>query len=173
MQPASAPASLEELEAIRAQRDAADEARKEVESELEVLRERLAAIKADNEAVPDTHDWDEDKTRKLIIDLGLQSAGWQLDGAQDREYQLTGMPNNTGIGYADYVLWGDDGKPLAVVEAKKTTVDPEAGGLTGHRRSRGAELLSAPQAQTFRNSSSLASRSDVLAAPAVNATRST
>ena len=37
------------------------------------------------------------------------------------------MPNKTGIGYADYVLWGDDGKPLAVVEAKKTTVDPEAG----------------------------------------------
>ena len=37
------------------------------------------------------------------------------------------MPNNSGIGYADYVLWGDDGKPLAVVEAKKTTIDPEVG----------------------------------------------
>ena len=127
VEPASVPASVEELDALKTQRDAAEEARKEVESELEVLRERLAAIKADNEAVPDTHDWNEDKTRKLIIDLGLQSAGWQLDGAQDREYQITGMPNNTGIGYADYVLWGDDGKPLAVVEAKKTTVDPEAG----------------------------------------------
>ena len=127
MEPASAPASVEELDALKTQRDAAEEARKEVESELEVLRERLAAIKADNAAVPDTHDWNEDKTRKLIIDLGLQSAGWPLDRAQDREYQLTGMPNDTGIGYADYVLWGDDGKPLAVVEAKKTTVDPEAG----------------------------------------------
>ena len=127
VEPASVPASVEELDALKTQREAAEEARKEVESELEVLRERLAAIKADNEAVPDTHDWNEDKTRKLIIDLGLQSAGWPLDRAQDREYQLTGMPNNTGSGYADYVLWGDDGKPLAVVEAKKTIVDPEAG----------------------------------------------
>ena len=37
------------------------------------------------------------------------------------------MPNASGLGYADYVLWGDDGKPLAVVEAKKTTVDPAKG----------------------------------------------
>ena len=37
------------------------------------------------------------------------------------------MPNASGLGYADYVLWGDDGKPLAVVEAKKTTVDPAVG----------------------------------------------
>lgn len=106
---------------------AAEEARKEVESELEALRERLAAIKAENEAVAETHDWNEDKTRRLIIDLALQRAGWPLDQEQDREYEVRGMPNSKGIGYADYVLWGDDGKPLAVVEAKKTTVDPEAG----------------------------------------------
>ena len=37
------------------------------------------------------------------------------------------MPNDSGLGYADYVLWGDDGKPLAVVEAKRTTVDPAVG----------------------------------------------
>ena len=37
------------------------------------------------------------------------------------------MPNKSGVGYADYVLWGDDGKPLAVVEAKETTVNPEVG----------------------------------------------
>ena len=37
------------------------------------------------------------------------------------------MPNASGVGYADYVLWGDDGRPLAVVEAKKTTVDSAAG----------------------------------------------
>ena len=37
------------------------------------------------------------------------------------------MPNTSGVGYADYVLWGDDGKPLGVVEAKKTTVNPAAG----------------------------------------------
>ena len=127
MQPKTTPASIEELDVLKAQRDAAEEARKEVESELEELRERLAAIKAENETVPETHDWNEDKTRKLIIDLALQRAGWALDQEQDREYEVTGMPNKKGIGYADYVLWGENGKPLAVVEAKKTTVDPEVG----------------------------------------------
>ncbi len=123
----AAPESIEKLEELKAKLDAEEEARREVESELEKLREQLAAIKAVNEAVPDTHDWNEDKTRKLIIDLALQRAGWLLDQPRDREYEVTGMPNNKGIGYADYVLWGDDGNPLAVVEAKKTTVDPEVG----------------------------------------------
>ena len=125
MQPKTTPASVEELDTLKSQLDVADDARKEIEGELEALRERLAAIKAENET--DTHDWNEDKTRKLIIDLALQRAGWALDQEQDREYEVTGMPNKKGIGYADYVLWGENGKPLAVVEAKKTTVDPEVG----------------------------------------------
>jgi type I restriction enzyme R subunit len=126
-QPTATPASIEALESLEGQLDAAEEARKEAESELAALREHLEAIKAENAAVPETHDWDEEKTRRLIIDLALQRAGWPLDKKQDREYEVTGMPNAKGIGYADYVLWGDDGKPLAVVEAKKTTVDPEVG----------------------------------------------
>ncbi len=121
------PASLQELEVLKAQRDAAAAAHKEIESELEALRERLAAIKAENEAVDETHDWNEGKTRRLLIDLALHRAGWPLDRKGDREYEVTGMPHESGIGYADYVLWGDDGKPLAVVEAKKTTVDPKVG----------------------------------------------
>ena len=127
LEPGATPASVEELDALKSQLDAADDARKEVEDELEALREQLAAIKAENETVPDTHDWDESTTRRLIIDLALQRAGWPLDQEHDREYEVTGMPNAKGIGYADYVLWGDDGKPLAVVEAKKTTVDPAVG----------------------------------------------
>ena len=71
MEPATAPASIEALDALEAERDAAEDARKEVESELEALRERLAAIKAENEAVPETHDWNEEKTRRIIIDLAL------------------------------------------------------------------------------------------------------
>ena len=120
-------ASLAELKAVTAQRDAAEDARTKLEGEVEALRERLAAIKAENEAVPETRDWNEEKTRRLLIDLALHRAGWPLDSKRDREYEVTGMPNESGIGYADYVLWGDDGKPLAVVEAKKTTVDPEVG----------------------------------------------
>ena len=121
------PASVEELNTLKGQLDAADDARKELEGELEALRERLAAIKAENETVPETRDWNESTTRRLIIDLALQRAGWPLDRKHDREYEVTGMPNDSGIGYADYVLWGDDGKPLAVVEAKRTTVDPAKG----------------------------------------------
>ena len=71
--------------------------------------------------------WNESTTRRLIIDLALQRAGWPLDQEHDREYEVMGMANASGLGYADYVLWGDDGKPLAVVEAKKTTVDPAVG----------------------------------------------
>ncbi|MXW81567.1 MAG: DUF4145 domain-containing protein [Gemmatimonadetes bacterium] len=127
VEPVGTPASPRELEVLKTQRDVATAARREIEGALEALRERLAAIKAENEAVPDTHDWNEDKTRRLIIDLDLERVGWPLDRAQDREYEVVGMPTESGIGYADYVLWGDDGKPLAVVEAKKTTVDPETG----------------------------------------------
>ena len=127
VEPGATPASVEELDALKRQLDAADDARKEIEGELEALRERLAAIKAENETVPETRDWAESTTRRLIIDLVLQRAGWPLDKEHDREYEVTGMPNTSGIGYADYVLWGDDGKPLAVVEAKKTTVDSAVG----------------------------------------------
>ena len=127
VEPDAAPASVEELDNLKNQLDAADDARKEIESELEALRERLATIKAENETVPETRDWNESKTRRLIIDLALQRAGWPLDQEQDREYEVTGMPNASGVGYADYVLWGDDGKPLAVVEAKRTMTDPKKG----------------------------------------------
>ena len=127
LEPGAAPASVEELDALKSQLDAAEDARKDIEGEFEALRERLAAIKAENKTVPETRDWNESTTRRLIIDLALQRAGWPLDRKHDREYEVTGMPNASGVGYADYVLWGDDGKPLAVVEAKKTTVDAAAG----------------------------------------------
>ncbi|MCY4310375.1 MAG: DEAD/DEAH box helicase family protein, partial [Rhodospirillaceae bacterium] len=121
------PVNIEALEALEAERDQAEQARKEAESELKALREQSTEIKAENEAVPETHDWNEAKTRELIINLDLQRAGWPLDRDRDLEYEVTGMPNEKGVGYADYVLWGDDGKPLAVIEAKRTTIDPEAG----------------------------------------------
>ena len=63
---------------------------------MEALRKRLAAIKAENDTVPETRDWNESTTRKLIIDLALQRAGWPLDREDDREYEVTGMPNPSG-----------------------------------------------------------------------------
>jgi type I restriction enzyme, R subunit len=73
----------------------------------------------------------EAETRKLFIDVLLKEAGWDnLKLHRDLEYKVTGMPlsvNPTGIGYVDYVLWDDNGMPLALVEAKKTLHDPKKG----------------------------------------------
>lgn len=67
------------------------------------------------------------KTRKIYIDTQLIDAGWEKGKDWLDEYELTGMPNRGGIGYADYVLFGDDGRPLALIEAKKTCKDPAIG----------------------------------------------
>ena len=123
-----------ELKALAEQLEARDsELAKERENsaglatELAELRAKVAAAKAANEARPDDHDYDEEQTRDLFIDLLLGEAGWTLDQPRDREFQVAGMPNNQGIGFVDYVLWGDDGKPLAVVEAKRTKRDAAVG----------------------------------------------
>lgn len=99
----------------------------ELEAELERLRREIAAAKKANQAVPDHHDYSEAETRRRYIDLLLHEAGWKLDQARDREFEVQGMPSPGGIGYVDYVLWGDDGKPLGLVEAKRTTKDAQAG----------------------------------------------
>lgn len=75
----------------------------------------------------------EAETRNRYIDLALMEAGWRIAGAQVKlpncytEVPVAGMPNNSGNGYVDYVLYGQDQMPLAVVEAKKTSVDAMAG----------------------------------------------
>ncbi|MBL4585448.1 MAG: DEAD/DEAH box helicase family protein, partial [Flavobacteriales bacterium] len=74
----------------------------------------------------------EAQTRQHLIDIDLKEAGWDnlVDG-RDLEYPVKGMPINSdnpkGNGFADYVLWDDNGKPLAVVEAKRTLKDVEVG----------------------------------------------
>ncbi|MFT3777727.1 MAG: DEAD/DEAH box helicase family protein [Ottowia sp.] len=92
-----------------------------LDEELARYRAEIAAAKAANAAAPaPDHDYDEAATRDLFIDLLLKEAGWTLSDARDREYDVQGMPNGEGKGYVDYVLWGDDGRPLAIVEAKRT-----------------------------------------------------
>jgi type I restriction enzyme R subunit len=95
--------------------------------ELDALRAEVSKAKQANQAQTDTHDYDEEQTRDYFIDLLLQEAGWTLDKPEDTEFEVTGMPNSQNKGYVDYVLWGDDGKPLAVVEAKRTKRDPRVG----------------------------------------------
>jgi type I restriction enzyme, R subunit len=98
-----------------------------VDAELERLRAEIAAIKKQNTETPDTHNYSEAETRDYFIDLLLKEAGWALDKQQDREYPVTGMPNEKGEGFVDYVLWGDNGKPLGLVEAKRTKRDARVG----------------------------------------------
>lgn len=69
----------------------------------------------------------EAKTREKYIDVELRAAGWIIGKNCTVEEPVTGMPNATGKGYADYVLWGKDNLPLAVVEAKRVSTDAMTG----------------------------------------------
>jgi type I restriction enzyme R subunit len=125
--------SIDQLQKLETQLRDRDEklsvllsAKTALDDELLALRAEVAAAKKANTAQPDTHDYSEAETRDYFIDLLLKEAGWHLD-AKNFEIEVSGMPNETGIGFVDYVLWGDDGKPLALVEAKRTRKDATAG----------------------------------------------
>lgn len=109
---------------------------------VEVTAESAVVKAASKEAVEDNTpvqelplDISEAETRRLYIDLMLKEAGWEVldtEGAIQPskacvEVEVEGMPNNEGIGYCDYVLFGSNGLPLAVVEAKRTSVSPIKG----------------------------------------------
>lgn len=96
------------------------------DAEIAELRAQIKAAQAAS-TTTDDRDYAEAETRKVYIDLLLNEAGWPLADAKDREYEVTGMPNAKGIGFIDYVLWGADGLPLAVVEAKRTSKSPHQG----------------------------------------------
>lgn len=105
------------------------------QSELKKLQAELASIKALKEQniafIPPPIDPTEDLTRKIYIDTLLREAGWDPFGVNVPEYPVKNcMPQasgSNGDGKVDYVLWGDDGKPVAVVEAKRTSRDPRVG----------------------------------------------
>lgn len=108
----------------------------ETEVQLEQLMKENAALKEEltkrreeqqQTYVPKPLDISEYKTRKVYIDTMLQDAGWIEGKNWLNEVELPGMPNKSEVGFADYVLYGDDGKALAVVEAKRTCVDVSKG----------------------------------------------
>ncbi|MEE7456196.1 restriction endonuclease subunit R [Methylorubrum populi] len=101
--------------------------RTELDAELTALRAEVAAARKANAAVPDTHDYGEAETRDRFIDLLLKEAGWALDRPEDTEFEVAGMPSASGVGFVDYVLWGLDGKPLGLVEAKATKHSAQKG----------------------------------------------
>lgn len=82
----------------------------------------------------------EAETRGYYIDQMLQEAGWKVltdKGAIAPlkaciEIKVEGMPTHSESGFADYVLFGASGKPLAVIEAKRTSASVEAGKVQAH-----------------------------------------
>lgn len=94
-------------------------------AENEALKEQLTARREEQwqTYVPKPLDLSEYKTRKIYIDTMLMDAGWIEGKTWLSEVKLPGMPNKSEVGYADYVLYDDAHRPLAVIEAKRTCVD--------------------------------------------------
>ncbi len=98
-------------------------------AENKALKEELTAKRAEQQQtyVPKPLDLSEYKTRKIYIDAMLLDAGWTEGKDWINEVEIPGMPNKSEVGFADYVLYDDSHRPLAVIEAKKTCVDPAKG----------------------------------------------
>lgn len=98
-------------------------------AENKALKEELTLRREQQQPayVPKPLDLSEYETRKRYIDFMLEEAGWIEGKNWINEVELNGMPNKTGIGYVDYVLYDDAHKPLAVIEAKRTCEDVTKG----------------------------------------------
>ncbi|KFI94591.1 DEAD/DEAH box helicase family protein [Bifidobacterium stellenboschense] len=101
-----------------------------LEQHIRDLSDQLAARKAEQPAVEHVpaDEFDEYQTRTRFIDLDLQLVGWNMERDVITEYPVTGMEDHPGQqGRIDYLLNGRDGKPLAIIEAKRTAYDPAKG----------------------------------------------
>jgi type I restriction enzyme R subunit len=113
---------LAELEQTRAKAEAATKTAHELQSIVDTGFQ-IASQLAFSEA----------ETRKYLVDSMLVSAGWEvgpnLSNTADvgQEVDVEHQPTPTGKGKADYVLWDAAGKPVAVVEVKKTSIEAALG----------------------------------------------
>ena len=105
-----------------------DEKIEKILKENEELREKLTKQRTSKKTAYNfkVSDISEFETRKQFIDLDLKIAGWDITNIRE-EVEVRGMPNTQEKGYIDYVLYGENGKPLAVVEAKRTSKDAKIG----------------------------------------------
>ena len=112
----------------------------EKDAQIEALRRQIEQMAAQYTAEKDKHkqertfqpeDLSEFQTRKRFIDVDMKNIGWKFTGADadvQEEYPVEGMAGVAGqMGYCDYVLFGKDGLPLAVVEANRASKDPNIG----------------------------------------------
>ncbi len=121
---------IKEQESLLGEKDAEIEA---LRRQIEQMSSHITAAKEQNQNSRTfvAEDLSEFKTRKIYIDVDMKQMGWQFTGADadvQEEYPVEGMAGVVGqMGYVDYVLFGKDGLPLAVVEAKRTGKDPNIG----------------------------------------------
>ena len=103
---------------------------------LEELIKENERLRKENENIRKAHEktrsykidsLSEKETRKAYIDLDLELKGWEIGVNCLEEVEVSHMENTSGVGFVDYVLYGDNGKPLAVVEAKRTGLSPKIG----------------------------------------------
>ena len=128
--PAESSANLkkEEREELENKLVEKDEKIEKILKENEELREKLTKQRTSKKIAYNfkVSDISEFETRKQFIDLDLKIAGWDNTNIRE-EVEVKGMPNTQEKGYIDYVLYGENGKPLAVVEAKRTSKDAKIG----------------------------------------------
>ena len=112
----------------------------EKEAQIKALRRQIEQMSAQYTAQKEQHkqertfeaeDLSEFGTRKTYIDVDMKEMGWKFSGTDadvQEEYPVDGMAGVVGqTGFVDYVLFGKDGLPLALVEAKRTSKDPNTG----------------------------------------------
>ena len=128
--PAESSANLkkEEREELENKLVEKDEKIEKILKENEELREKLTKQRTSKKTAYNfkVSDISEFETRKQFIDLDLKIAGWDSTNIRE-EVEVKGMPNTQETGHVDYVLYGENGKPLAVVEAKRTSKDSKIG----------------------------------------------
>lgn len=119
----------EELRSLYEKLSSKDQKLEQILKENEELRKQMAEERKNHVQSREFHvdAISEKETRRRYIDLALKEAGWQIGSNCTVEEPVKGMPNSSGTGYVDYVLWGKDNLPLAVVEAKKASVDTAVG----------------------------------------------
>ncbi len=118
---------IKEMNSLISQKDSEIETlRLAIEKMSGKLTEEKEKHKEERNFTPE--DISEFQTRKKYINVDLQLLGWTIGDDCLEEVEVDDMMNIKGqTGYVDYVLYGKDGLPLALIEAKRTSKDPNIG----------------------------------------------
>ena len=121
---------------VQSEKDKLSKQLAEINKKLEELSNENQTLRKENEEKRKINEKEreykideisEAETRKRYIDLIIENEGWTIGENCIPEVEISGIATPSGKGKADYVLYGDNGVPLAVIEAKKLDIDPLIG----------------------------------------------